>query len=568
MKSEMQRAQQNQPRRANEQGTSDTIRQVGVVVGLVLALPACLAWWHVSTQAAKSTTWARSTARKRAAIGVSVLGPVAAFVAMEAWPQLITGRGIVWCLILALLVWWAATAPAVPFAWSLSRARIATQIDKGRHDGHTTQAVTEAIWEGSGWNADRDAAVAPTMTARCSGVFGVLVSDDRRDPGRRRETNRGKNTAGSGWVEGSAVILPDGPASAILLGGTGSGKTVLALDMVAATLRERNSAVFFNVKGDSATTRQLVQIAADQGIPCYQWRLNGGCPFDAWLGDSEAIIGKVVGLLGKPTTDAALYYQHRTYAVLRDAAAERASNGLPPWARSSELIADLVAYRTRSLTPTEVARVRADVVAGISGLTGVIDGRGHPQGWSWETTERRCLVIVTIDPNKPAAIRAAVLMLADLAAYKEERLPSDEPRRLVVLDEAQILLTSPVAPPVPELMEQLRSSGIGLVITAQSVGGLGDPATAERLLDCGVPIIAGRMPNPTKISERGGTVYRSEAGEQGDGGQLTGLFTTRTQQTYRLPPDRVRSFPQGHFALVTRHHTHIFVALPPQSWAA
>ncbi len=561
------RIKQNQGKSPSiETAEDDTVTRVLNTVGVLLALPACLAWWHVQDQASKSTTWARSKVRRRFAFAAVVLGPAAAAPAIINWTSLTANHGLAWCATLALLIWWAATIPAVPIVWIWSRARIATQIDRDRYDGDLTQAVSEAMWEGNGWNADDDAAVARTRSRSYSAAIGVLVPDDRRDPCRRRETDRGKQTAPSGWTDGPSVVLPDGPASALLFGATGSGKTVLALNLVAGTLRERNSAVFFNAKGDTGTTEKLAHIAAAQGVACYQWRLGGDCPFDAWLGDSEAVIGKIVGLLGKPTSDAALYYQNRTYSVLRDVAAQRAAKGLEPWSNSAQLFADLAAYRSRALTSADLAKVRADLAAGLSGLSQSIDGRGHPRGWSWETTEKRCLIVVTIDPTQPAAIRAAVLMLADLAAYKEARLPSDEPRRLVVLDEAQILLTSPVVPPVPELMEQLRSSGIGLVVTAQSIGGLGDPATAQRLLDSGVPLIAGAMPNPTMICERSGTVYRPETGEQGKDGQPTGTYTSRTQHRFRLPPDRVRAFPRGHFALVFRNHAHLFVALPPESW--
>ena len=170
---------------------------------------------------------------------------------------------------------------------------------------------------------------------------------------------------------------------------------------------------------------------------------------------------------------------------------------------------------------------------------------------------------MTVPSTNDAAVRAATLILQDLDTYRENRQTetSKKHRRLVLLDEAGVLLDREGAPPIAALSEQLRSANVGLIVAGQSTYTLG--AAAERLLEAGVDYIVGKMPNPEEFVKRSGTRRAPEVGHQADQTGPTGLHATREQAIHRLDPDRVRELPRGHFALYTNSEVRYFVGLPP-----
>lgn len=560
---------------------ANTRRQVTAWTSLVTAakallvlvfLPPYLASRLATARLTLPQTWERDNLLRNcllcSVVAIAVF-PASAFALIEIAQagELLSLR----LVCVGLLASWSLAIPVVPLAWWATVARTATHLDTGIFDRlKDAGAIRRAIWAGTSREAARRAQVAglwaqnPHLGEESLCAVVGAVYRDPRDPLRKLKAPMPRGE----WLDVSKkrVCLPPTLGfRCAALGASGCGKSSLFRAFVSATLLERGSVLYVNAKGDRETASDLKQLAAQKGVPFREWNLDGDAPFDAWRGDAEAIISKVVGLLGVPTSDASAFYRSKTLAVLREISSCRAHS----WTSSVELLADLREHRSRDISRADLARVRVDIVRALAGIENAIDGRDHEAGWCWEDLNDSQIILVTVSPASDAARNAALLMLLDLVAFKEDPHRQGGPpgfRRVLILDEAAVLLNAAVIPPISVLSEQLRSAQIDLCVGSQSFASLGPPDEAARLLDSGCTIIAGRLPNPEEICRRAGTVQRVEMGHQADQkNDQTGLYSQRLQSQFALDPDRLRSgLPPGHFALIDNGAV-VFFATPRRS---
>lgn len=565
----------NTPEHAPQDDHDDPVGDLALaVLGAllaVLALPVLLVMWTVNIWAQYPSAWHRHVRWQwLLSSALFVLG-VLGFWHLVTSPPGSAG----WTALEALLSVWAMQTPLAVGIYNYQLGRIATALDEGRLMPSRADKVRRAIWQGTGADAEQRARGHRNGRAP-SNTLGYVYREDRRDQLTKRNdrrTQRLQRQEAGGWVEADRVQLPTRePARAVLCAGSGSGKTVLLHNAVIAALQQGQSVIFIDCKADREGTERLISLAAAHNVPCREWRVDGGAPYEAWHGSVEDCIAKVDILLGaEPTSDAAKHYHARTIKALR-----AVTTTAGPWTTTTDLLNRLQAPQNwvkdtatlRSLTAKhngqpEHLRVFDEVQAALDGLNGSIDGHQHAHGWSWEATENAGLFIVTVPSTNDAAISAATVILQDLDTYRETRQTEDSKkrRRLVMLDEAGVLLDREGAPPIAALSEQLRSANIGLIVAGQSTYTLG--AAAERLLEAGVDYIVGKMPNPEEFVKRSGTRRAPEVGHQADQTGPTGLHATREQAVHRLDPDRVRELPRGHFALYTNSAVRYFVGLPP-----
>ena len=543
---------------------------IGAALALI-ALPLLLVTWTIHVIAQHPTAWRRHRGLPwLTTTCLSILGLLTIVHLITSPPE-----SAAMTVTVGVLSLWAIQTPlALMLGW-YQLSRIATALDEGRLMPSRADKVRRAIWQGAGADAERQARRHRASSAP-SNTLGYIYREDRRDVITKRHDRRGthlRRQEAGGWVDADHAQLPTRePARAVLCAGSGSGKTVLLQNAVAAALQQGQTVISIDCKADREGTEQLVSLAAALNVPCREWRIDGVAPYEAWHGSIEDCIAKVDILLGsQPTSDAAKHYHARTLKALR-----AITSTAGPWTSTANLLERLQAPQDwvddsatlRSLTARhngqpEHLRVFDEVQAALDGLAGCIDGHDHPHGWSWETTETPGLFIVTVPSTNDAAVRAATLILQDLDTYRENRQTetSKKHRRLVLLDEAGVLLDREGAPPIAALSEQLRSANVGLIVAGQSTYTLG--AAAERLLEAGVDYIVGKMPNPEEFVKRSGTRRAPEVGHQADQTGPTGLHATREQAIHRLDPDRVLDLPRGHFALYTNSEVRYFVGLPP-----
>lgn len=561
------------------------------LMGMVF-VPVVIGWWLPHVFASREWLWIHSKTRSHVAVVVVVLlacgGAIAGIHLVKN--SVSTDFGILAAGLVASV--WLCSAPLALVAWNVRKGQIANDVAAQVFEPARVDAVEKAIFHGSirGLNLDKETRYpfARDGERHRRSVMGVAVQLDRRSLVRKFHTaprstlaqktrqrlsrlsgSRPDFSECSSWITGKHVVLPEPASSAIVLGGTGSGKTVLTCGMVAASIRQYGSVVYFNGKGDRETRDYLKTIAESQGVEFRHWTAAGGAPFDGWKGTFDDIISKLVKLLGEPSSDAAAYYLSITETVLQALATRRQATGVEPWGSSREFLDDLNDGRGLGQSGATLERVRMDMHRALAGIDTSISGRHAADGWCWEDTERPSITLVDVPPHVMSAQKAATLMLCDLVGYKEARRAPDAVALTVIIDEAQVLLNSTVIPPLDVLIEQVRAAGIGIVLATQSVAGLGTDAMPQRLLDSGVTIIAGYMVSGEEIANRAGTRTQSETGHQGIEGSPTGVTTSRAQHGFKVSPQRLRELPTGCFYLITKSHDpRMFKALPPASFTA
>jgi hypothetical protein len=111
------------------------------------------------------------------------------------------------------------------------------------------------------------------------------------------------------------------------------------------------------------------------------------------------------------------------------------------------------------------------------------------------------------------------------------------------------------------LAEQTRSVGVALVFGAPSLASLGDHA--ELLMaNVGTTVIH-RVPLPQPLLELAGATDVWEDLHQTGASGLRIASGGRRQQTYRIPPDLIRSLPAGQAVIVRQSYWgHVAVAKP------
>jgi hypothetical protein len=520
---------------------------VAVLAGLAVAvaLPLVIGWKAAPVLAEQPRAWQAQRRQTLAAVAAGVVA-VGLFV-LAMFTGWLSPLPLGWNTAAVVVLWWAATAP---LGYAVARARfgyLATAVAEGRHDPRTADRVRRAVWAA----AQRNAA-AKAQALQDPRALGAALNDDRRDIVTRlrdsRDRSRRKHSA---WLQADTLTLPPTPPRAVVLGGSGSGKTTTLRALTRAALAARWRVVIIDAKGSRPDAAQMLADATSLGATVKHWP---SVPFDGWRGDGASVATKAATLL---PSDAPVYYRQRAESALYAVA------GSTPWRNSGDLLGRLTTpapwvnrYELDALTrkeqgtPVHLA-VAGEVRAALRGVNGLVDG--GTGSWSWDD-EQTDLVVVSVDLASSSAHRiAAGLMLADLNAYRltdDRRGPNARPL-LVIIDEAAGLLDDPQAPDVALLAEQVRSQGVGIVVAAQSVQGLGK-VQGPRLLNAGGDLFAGRMSNPDEAAKLAGTVRVQEVAHQGtaSGATRTGQTAAREQAQHRLDPDRLRETPTGCFAVV------------------
>lgn len=575
------------------EGTSDTnqqdVRWAVLAAITLLFLPVALAWFVPKLVAAHSWFWRRGSVVAVFALAVILVSWLGVVIGQAWWRASGTNASLLAEGLFWLVTGWGVVFPITITVWFWRRSTIANEVHDRTFDARRIDAVQKAMWKAVEKNTSTKKATRRPITRDQAdhprAISAVVMDDDNRTTWRklangscRRVSRRivmnlpvpirwEKYRECQEWEVGQHLCPPEKVQSFALLGGTGCGKTVFALDIGFAHVRQGGSFVYINAKGDKSLAPILKKVAETMGIPFHHWTVDGKAPFDAWQGTNDEIITKILALLGTPESDASLYYRRRTKRVLTTAAAKREAAGLGPWASPSDVLGDLVDWIDLDVKKDELERARADILDAFEGLEQALSRGEHPDAWTWEDTERPGIYLVDLPPSSDNAKAAGVLILADLVAYAATRRPNFAVPLLVVIDEAQVLLTNTVVPPVDLLMEQLRSSNIGLGVCTQSTNGLGANGMEDRILDSGVPIFTGRLRSPEPVSNRAGTRTRGETGHQKHDDLATGTTTERPQDSYVIDPQRVRHLEVGCFVLSVAGREPVWVrALPPESW--
>jgi hypothetical protein len=325
---------------------------------------------------------------------------------------------------------------------------------------------------------------------------------------------------------------------ALIVGETGSGKTVTALTLAGEALRCGWDVYWIDGKADSATSESFLALARAAGVDPRDGTRE---PLDGWRGNPEAIVNRL--LATQAFTEP--YYEGVARTVLR-----RAVGDQPP--RSFGELVGRLDKRTlqraarddtealeaiRALPDKDVAGVRAryDGIAWAVGTT--LDGT-----WSYEDT-RAAYVPVGRPENRHQAAEVGAFLLEDVLHWALARKYPDR-QALIVVDEFSKLSDRPGA--AVDLVERARSFNVAVVLIAQTWASLGpDDTIRNRLAGTVGTVIAHQLKQPDEVAALAGTEWVLERTEQTHTLDHTGLGSQRAGNRYVVHPDDIRRLHQG-----------------------
>lgn len=345
---------------------------------------------------------------------------------------------------------------------------------------------------------------------------------------------------------------------ALILGETGSGKTVTALALASELLRLGWDVHWIDGKADPETSRAFLKAAAAAGVNAKDGSVE---PIDGWRGGAEAIVNRLL---------ATQHFTEPYYEGIARSALKMAVGDDGP-----QSVAELVDRLDKKLLARSVREDRraADLLHQIPDkeLAGVrfrYDGIAWAVGdaldgdWSYEDTHAS-YVPVGRPENRHQAAEIGAFILEDLLHWALARKPRDR-RAVVVIDEFSKLSDRPGA--AVDLVERARASGVGIVLIGQTWASLGpDETIRSRLAGTVGTVILHQLKQPDEAAALAGTKWVMERTEQTHLLDHTGLGSQRAGNQYVVHPDQVRSLRRGEGFLIHAGQAIRCLVRPPGS---
>lgn len=350
------------------------------------------------------------------------------------------------------------------------------------------------------------------------------------------------------WQSKDMLVLPDDPANvrAVVLGESGSGKTVLLRRILLTAAMRSWRTIFLDAKGD---LRDAEKISQRSGAPVVRRYRLEPVPLPTLAHEPDAGAGLADLLMSvRPLTgtDADFYRTEIERFVRAVLTSETA--GREPLPRTLPDIRERL-ESVESWSPDQAedfrdARVRARVLQGWDASWKRLDGYLDPAGWAWHDRQSIVHPIQPSDPRQRALARVIIDQAFTFLRWRQET--DDRSPVLLVIDElAQISDTGDrLADLAARLLELARSTGVGVVFAAQSSYTLAnDEDEARRILTAGGVVFAGRQRAGRLVEEIAGEVPRPEMTVDAQGRPLRG----RTNDEARLPARDLAGASVGEF---------------------
>ena len=364
-----------------------------------------------------------------------------------------------------------------------------------------------------------------------------------------------------GWATPRVAMLPAATwlRQALVVGETGSGKTMTALTVASEAMRGGWDVYWIDGKADPEVAARFLGLARRWGVAARDGTRD---PIDGWRGGPDSVVNRL--LATQAFTEP--YYAGIARNVLRWTVAT------DPPASFAELVARMdrrslrrrwrhdpaEAEKIRRLPEPEFlgARYRYEGVAWAVGTS--LDG-----DWSYEDVPA-AYVPVGRPEHRNQAAEVGAFILEDLLHWAMARKPPGRDA-LVVIDEFSKLASRPDA--AVDLVERVRSFQVGVVLIGQTWASLGGTETVrERLAGTVGTVIVHQLKAPERLVALAGTEWILERTEHIAGLAPTGRATQRPARRFVVGPDDVRALACGEAFILTRGTaTRVRVRAPERS---
>jgi hypothetical protein len=413
------------------------------------------------------------------------------------------------------------------------------------------------------------------------GFFGDGEGRGRADPirvrGERLEVGRDRR--------GRAAWIPAGTRSGshtLIVGATGSGKTVSEAAIACALIEAGHGAVAIDPKGDAMLCEQLRASAERRGVPLLEWSAEGELAYNPYAHGSHSEIADKA-LAGERFTEPHYLRRAQRYIANAVRAMQAAEVPIDPASLASylrpeqledtmrrqldeqhpELAQELHAYLDelgeRGRRELGGVRDRLAILAESDARDALVPREGHPVLDLHAAVRAGAVVYFRLDADRRLLLSGQIAraVLIDLIGLVAE-LQRDPVATVVLIDEFSAIAAEEVA----RLFGRARSAGVSLVLATQELADLrgadGGGALRDQVLGNVNALLAHRQNVPESaelIARVAGTkpvwVTTQQTGGGLLGGGPNGRGSRRREHDYAIHPSVVKRLPTGWALLVT-----------------
>jgi type IV secretory pathway TraG/TraD family ATPase VirD4 len=405
-----------------------------------------------------------------------------------------------------------------------------------------------------------------------------------------RRWNQARAIKRDGWIQhgrlivgcdrqGMAVSIPVGYTSGshtLVLGATGSGKTVSEAWIAGRLIETGHGAVVIDPKGDSTLRTALQTSATRRGAAFLEWTPEGPLAYNPYANGSDSEIADKA-LSGEQFTEPHYQRQAQRYLGHTIRVMHAASIPVTPVSLMKHMDPRELEVAARRL-PDEKAKEAEEYLDSLSDrqrrdLAGVRDrlsilAESDIRQWLTPTSNNtldiqqavqdRAVVYFRLDADRRALLAEmlAAAIVSDLVTLVA-RQQANPVQTVVLIDEFSAIAAEHVA----RLFGRARSAGISLILGTQELADLksvGDGALREQTLGNVETVIAHRQNVPESaelIAAMAGTKPAWITTQQTDEGLLatgtSGRGTRRRGYEYRIHPSHIKQLHTGQAIVIT-----------------
>jgi conjugal transfer pilus assembly protein TraD len=381
-------------------------------------------------------------------------------------------------------------------------------------------------------------------------------------------------------VRGMPVSIPVGYCSGshtLVVGATGSGKTVSEAWIVGRLIEAGHGAVVIDPKGDRMLRDELAESAARRGAAFLEWTPEGPLAYNPYAHGSDTEIADKA-LSGEEFTEP--HYLRQAQRYLGHAVRVMHAAGIPVTPVS--LMAHMdprqleVAARALPVSNAQEAEAYLDSLSDrqrrdLAGVRDRLSILAESEIREWldpldeddlldiqQAVESRAVVYFRLDADRRPLLAGMLgaAIVSDLVTLVARQQVNPVPT-VVVIDEFSAVAAEQVA----RLFGRARSAGVSLILGTQELADLkstGDGALREQTLGNVETVIAHRQNVPESaelIAAMAGTkpawvtTQQTEEGLIGTG--TSGKGTRRRGYEFEIHPSHIKQLPTGHAIVIT-----------------